>query len=324
MSLDWPDKTAQQLLDRGLLSAKGGGICLILGAVDTGKTTLAIALAKRLAARQPVGIIDADVGQSHIGPPATVGWAVIDNPQVELSQLPVAGIAFVGDVTPVGHLLQMTGGIAQGAAALSTVTELIIIDTPGLIRGPAAAALWWTVYQIIRPALILAVQRSDELSDILVGLKTFSCRLEQIRCPLDIPVKSPPERRRYRQSQFNRYFRDSRLHNINMSEVAVQASCRLSSAQRRVEGGNPAINCGAKYLAPKFIWGFSHCGFTADLVNRLVGLRDEKGGDVAIGVITDVQQDGKIIVVKAPPLDVGQIRCLVIGDITADIAGAAG
>ncbi len=291
MSLDWADKTAQPLLDRGLLSAKGGGICLILGAVDTGKTTLAIALAKRLAARQPVGIIDADVGQSHIGPPATVGWAVIDNPQIELSQLPVAGIAFVGDVTPVGHLLQMTAGIAQGAAALSTVTKLIIIDTPGLIRGPAAAALWWTVYQIIKPALILAVQRSDELSDILVGLKTFSCRLEQIRCPLDIPVKSPPERRRYRQSQFNRYFRDSRLHNINMSEVAVQSNRGLSRES---------------------------------MLSRLVGLRDEKDADVAIGVITDVQQDGKIIVVKAPPLDVGQIRCLVIGDITADIAGAAG
>jgi polynucleotide 5'-kinase involved in rRNA processing len=58
------------------------------------------------------------------------------------------------------------------------------------------------------------------------------------------------------------------------------------------------------------------CGFTAGLVNRLVGLRDEKGGDVAIGVITDVQQDGKMVVVKAPPLDVGQIRCLVVGDIT--------
>ena len=290
MSLDWADKTAQHLLDRGLLSAEGGGICLILGAVDTGKTTLALTLAKRLAARQPIGIIDADVGQSHIGPPTTVGWTIIDNPQVELSQLAVAGIAFVGDVTPVGHLLQLTAGLAQGAAALSTVTKLIIIDTPGFIHGPAAEALWWTVYQIIKPALILAVQRSDELSDILVGLKTFSCRLEKIRCPLDIPVKSPPERRCYRQSQFNRYFRDSRLHHINMNDVAVQ----YPSSVRR-----------------------------DNLITRLVGLRDEKGIDVAIGVITDVQQDGRIMVVKAPPLDVRQICCLVVGDINADIAGAA-
>jgi len=320
MSLDWADKTAQQLLDRGLLSAKGAGICLILGAVDTGKTTLAIALAKRLAASGPIGIVDADVGQSHIGPPATVGWAVIDNPQVELSQLPVAGIAFVGDVTPVGHLLQLTAGIAQGVQQVSQAAGLIIIDTPGFIQGPAAAALWWTVHQIIRPALILAVQRNDELSDILVGLKTFSCRIEQIRCPLDIPVKSPPERRRYRQDQFDRYFRDSCHYNINITEVAVQARCPLRVGEPRVEGGDPAINCGAnRRLAPKFIWGF-----TAGLVNRLVGLRDEKGADLAVGVVTDLQQEGKIIVVKAPPLDVGQVRCLVIGDIAADIAGAVG
>jgi len=320
MSPDWADKTAQQLLDQGLLRT---GVCLILGAVDTGKTTLAVALAKRVAGRQRVGIIDADVGQSHIGPPTTVGWAVIDSPQVDLSQLAAAGIAFVGNVTPVGHLLQMTAGIAQGAEELSRVTKLIIVDTPGFIRGPAAAALWWTVHQILKPGLILAVQRSDELSDILVGLK-FSprplrqaqgrlCgggtsargaeanypragarglgRLEQIRCPLDIPVKSPLERRCYRQSQFNRYFRDSRLHSINVSDVAVQSPCSVCRE---------------------------------NLVARLVGLRDKKGGDVAIGVITDVQQDGKIIVVKAPPLGIGQIRCLVVGDITADIAGAAG
>lgn len=291
MSLGWADKTAQQVLDRRLLSAKGGGICLILGAVDTGKTTLALALAKRLAARQPIGIIDADVGQSHMGPPTTVGWAIIDNPQVELSQFPAAGIAFVGDVTPVGHLLQLTTGIAQGVAALSQVTKLIIIDTPGFIQGPAAKALWWTVHQMIKSTLILAVQRSDELSDILVGLKTFCCRLEQIRCPLDIPVKSPPERRCYRQSQFDRYFRDSRYYNINITEVAVQAPRSVSRE---------------------------------NLIARLVGLRDEQGSDMAVGVITDVQQDGKIIVVKAPPLDVGQVRCLVVGDITAEIAGAAG
>ncbi len=34
MAQDWPDKTAQQLLNRDLIKT---GICLLLGASDTGK-----------------------------------------------------------------------------------------------------------------------------------------------------------------------------------------------------------------------------------------------------------------------------------------------
>ena len=142
MSQDWADKIAQQILSRGLVKA---GICLILGAADTGKTTLAAALAKRLAENQPVGIIDADIGQSHIGPPATVGWSVVDNRKTDFSQLIATGIGFVGDITPVGHLLQLTAAIVQGVRQVSETIELIIIDTPGFIRGPAATALWWAV-----------------------------------------------------------------------------------------------------------------------------------------------------------------------------------
>ena len=75
MLLDWADNTAQQLLSKDLIQK---GICLILGAADTGKTTLAAALATYAAKSGPVGIIDADIGQSRIGPPTTVGWALIE------------------------------------------------------------------------------------------------------------------------------------------------------------------------------------------------------------------------------------------------------
>ena len=60
MSQDWADKIAQQILSRSLIQK---GICLILGAADTGKTTVAAALAQRLAKHQPIGIIDADIGE---------------------------------------------------------------------------------------------------------------------------------------------------------------------------------------------------------------------------------------------------------------------
>jgi len=284
MSRDWAEETAQRLLSRDFIST---GICLILGGADTGKTTLAAAITKHAGSTQPIGIIDADIGQSHIGPPATVGWAIVDGPKVDFSQLSVGGISFVGDITPVGHLLQLTAAIVQCFQQISKLTKLIIIDTPGFICGPTAAALWWTVQRILQPELILAVQHNDELSDILGGLQSVAHKLEQMRCPPQMPTKSPQERRKYRQNQFSNYFRDSCLYNISLSEVAVQRSRDLSSN---------------------------------NLVNRLVALRDGKGVDIAIGQIKDWQCDKGIVVVRTPQINLRQIRCLVIGDLTIEIA----
>jgi len=299
MAQDWADITAQKLLSgfdkltasRGRLkigqtSPRRAGICLLLGASDTGKTTLAEALTKRLTKSQSVGVIDADTGQSHIGPPTTVGWAIVEGQKVDFSQLTVGGISFVGDVTPVGHLLQLTSSITQCIQQLSTLTELIIIDTPGLVYGPAACALWWTVQKILEPNLILAVQKSDKLNDILAGLRSLDSNLELIQSPPEIQIKSPQARRRYRQNQFEQYFRDSRLYNISLTNVSVQSFRRL----RRDA-----------------------------LTNRLVGLRNAKGIDLAIGVINDWQADKDNVVIRAPKLDIQKIRCLIIGDATIEM-----
>jgi len=326
MSEDWADKIAEQLLSRGLIKTPLAvhtdgspvrqrdllltgqtGICLILGAADTGKTTLAAALAKHLAKQQPVGIVDADIGQSHIGPPTTVGWALVDKRRIDFSQLSVGGISFVGDVTPVGHLLQLTAAIVQCVRQVSEAAELMLIDTPGFISGPAAAALWWTVQQILKPKLILAVQHSDELSNILAGLQSLDLEVELIKSPRQIPRKSPQDRRSYRQSQFIKYFRDSRLYNISLSNIAIQPG-RKPKHDAKVPDVGENKDVFARKLSRE------------SLVCRLVALRDGKGTDVAIGVITDWQQGDNLVIVKAPQLDIHQIRCLVVGDVTIEIA----
>lgn len=283
----------EQQLDRiarRLLNKESGQTvtCLILGGTDTGKTTVVEELAKCLVGSEPVAIIDADIGQSHIGPPGTVGWTVVDKRRVDLSQLAAGGISFVGDVTPMRHLLQLTAGIVQSFRAASKLAGIIIIDTPGFITGQAAAALWWTVQKILQPQLILALQRNQELRDILCGLEGFSSQLELIKPSDRIPVKSPQQRQSYRQKQFSKYFGQSRLYDISLSRVAVQTGSNLN------------------YSSP---------------ANRLVGLQNSKGSDVAIGIITRWQADKGVVVVRAPLIDIDQIRCIVIGDASVEISG---
>lgn len=284
MPEDWADKIAHRLLSRGLVQT---GICLILGASDTGKTTLMAALMKQLTLSRPVGIIDADIGQSHIGPPTTVGWALIDTPPADFSQVGAEGISFVGDVTPVGHLLQLTASIVHCVRQASQVSELILIDTPGLVGSPAARALWWTVQRILAPKLVLGVQHNDELGDVLAGLRSLDMHIELIKSPPQIRWKSPQDRRRYRQNQFAKYFHNCGLYNIGLDDVSVQSGRRLSGET---------------------------------MVGRVAGLRDGKGVDIAIGIINNWQNDRDIVEIKAPKLDIREIRCLAIGDVTIEIS----
>lgn len=55
------------------------GIAMVIGASDSGKTTWVGLAARHLvqAGKLPAAIVDADVGQSTIGPPTTVALAVL-------------------------------------------------------------------------------------------------------------------------------------------------------------------------------------------------------------------------------------------------------
>lgn len=281
MSSDWAKESAQRLGSDGL---SDHGLWLLIGGADTGKTTLAAAIVKRLTGSGPVAIVDADMGQSHIGPPATVGWAIADRGVDDFSILGVRGIAFTGDITPVGHLLQLTGAIVQCVRAASKSAEPIIVDTPGFVSGSAAAALWWEVQRVLQPEVIIAVQRSDELSHILRGLQGLETRIEVVGSLADLQIKSPEERRKYRRKQFGEYFSKASVYNIDLRHTAVQGDIR------------------------------------GDKTARLVGLRGAGGIDLAVGAV-EQWHDEQEAVVKAPAIDVDKVRCVVVGKAQVDLGG---
>jgi polynucleotide 5'-hydroxyl-kinase GRC3/NOL9 len=279
---NWARRTADDLLARSIV---GPGICLFLGAADMGKTSLAAALADRLSCRAPVAFVDADVGQSHIGPPAAVGCAILDKPCPDLTAIVPEAIAFVGDVSPVGHLLQFAAALARCLAAVGTKADITLIDTPGLVSGGAAAALWWTVHRIVRPAGIIALERQNELETVLAGLDRFDAHIERIHTPAALGVKTPEQRRQYRMRRFADYFRQATRQPLNLAEVAIQS------------GRN--IDCGG-------------------CVNLLVALMDKANAEIALGLIKTWDADKKRATVLTPTTDLAKVRCIVVGDLTIE------
>ncbi|MDI6827561.1 MAG: Clp1/GlmU family protein [Armatimonadota bacterium] len=65
------------------------GVTVIIGGVDVGKTTFATLIANHaLEAGISVAVVDGDMGQSEIGPPATIGLGLVESPIQLLGDLP--------------------------------------------------------------------------------------------------------------------------------------------------------------------------------------------------------------------------------------------
>lgn len=146
-----------------------GGI-LLLGTTDSGKSTLARHLLRELTGRRlTTALVDADIGQSALGLPGTVSMKIFRTPE-SLEPYVHERISFIGSASPVHsmpHLIEETGRMADDARAAA---EIFLIDTTGMVAGTLGGALKLGKIRRVRPALIIAIQRHDELKHIIASI----------------------------------------------------------------------------------------------------------------------------------------------------------
>ena len=218
---------------------------LVLGAADTGKSYLVDALARRLSGRgSAVAVIDADPGQSRIGPPTTVG--------LQQPRRPDAGadaFSFVGSISPSGHLLPMLCGVVRMVdRAEREGGELVLIDTPGFVAGPAAEALWRGVIDVLRPTVVFVGRDDSGARRRLVGAEPML----ELAANDAVMVRGSAQRRAYRTEAWSRYFGVVSELALNVDRVPVW----------QMGGTNRPLTSG-----------------------QLVSLRDAEGADIALGVV---------------------------------------
>ncbi len=234
-----------------LPTADLAGVILIVGAPDTGKSTLARYLYGRLAAAgRRVALLDGDPGQSALGPPATMtlamGESVIASgvceaipliawdcfvanpaPRNDAEGFSSAGVAyrwFVGATSPRGHMLPMLVGAGRLVeAARAAGAEAIVYDTSGLV-DPAQGGLSLKLAKIdlLRPAAVIAIQREDELEPLLASLRRSQrTRLFELTPSPAVTRRDAITRREHRAAQFGRYFAGAHLLDVDFSRLAV-------------------------------------------------------------------------------------------------------
>src|SRR4030042_3611030 len=270
------------------------GIIILLGATDTGKSTLAKFLILNLCQRGlKVALIDADIGQSTLGPPATIGFAVFkSDPDWEVVLSPPE-IFFVGSTTPEGHFPLFLKGVKRMVdKATSYGTELILVDTTGFVLGEAGKELKRRKIDLLSPRFIFALQKSVELAPML-ELYERNPLYKIYRLPLSEQVKprSMEERRMNRANKFRDYFKDSVIHELAIEEIQIEG-----------EVIDPTGEC------IPLDWSLRIHGL-------LIGLKNSNDETLALGIIKNYFEEKNVVRVSTPLRDTQRVRTIQLSSL---------
>ncbi|GBC76514.1 hypothetical protein HRbin07_00716 [bacterium HR07] len=183
-------------------------VALFVGATDTGKTTLIRELHRRLGGE----VIDADVGQSWLGPPTCVSRGSLTNEHTE-----IRASYFVGDISPRGNFLQVLTGAAH---CLRDAPRPLLIDTDGYIMGEAARAYKSELIRLVQPDVLVLLQRAGELNYYKLYARYG---ITVIEIPVTHGGSKPREARiAAREDAFRRYFQGAALRHWRLAELGVE------------------------------------------------------------------------------------------------------
>jgi polynucleotide 5'-hydroxyl-kinase GRC3/NOL9 len=269
------------------------GSTLILGASDTGKSTLAHFLVTRLCEMgNVVALVDGDIGQSVLGPPTTIGFALFESPPPTMRDVKAAASYFVGSTSPRGHMLEMLVGIKRIAdRAAQLQPGIIIIDTTGFVTGEVAWELKFQKVDLLKPTHLIGLQRRREMEGILRPHQFRpNMAIHRLKTPEKVRAKSPDQRRSNRSRKFAAYFREVKLYQRSLGEIRVVNPFKVRYRGRGLDG-------------------------------VLIGLNDKENFNIGLGILENMDVHRGTISFVAPELDPAVIRVIRIGSIVVDLFG---
>ena len=278
----------------GVLETRGP--VMIIGAPDSGKTTLAKFLVRELSGRgELVACIDGDMGQSTLGPPTTLAVAKLDDPCDTMDELSPGQVYFVGSTSPRGRGLETVVGLKR-LVEWSRIEEepIAVVDTTGYVTGGEALELKYQKMDLINPRHIVAVQRERELEHILRTQEGRRCTLIHRLLPSPkVQRRSAEDRRQYRWRRFREYFTNVRLHRIDLKRVSLTGTHHVRIHDRPRE----------------------------HLEGLLVGLNDEDNFLVSLGLIETLDEPQGLLSCLVPTdVDLERIRSVRLGSIRINLS----
>ncbi|MHC1628592.1 MAG: Clp1/GlmU family protein [Candidatus Nezhaarchaeales archaeon] len=314
-----------------------------LGYIDSGKTFFVTYTANKLLAQElKVSIVDCDIGQSDIGPPTTIGLGVLNRQVAFLDEVHPISAYCVGSTSPAGHLLPMVVGTTKLVNDAKNMGGIVLIDTPGMVYGGPARAYQLYTVEAIKPDVIVAFQRGDELKHLTKQFKALGYEVVELPASPWVKQRDRGDRRLLRERAFYNYFSRKGMmkHTISLEKTAIIGSfigSGCEASQEVIQVIESMANCKVDYCEisqdsaivilserPKNRDSYAkiRSAFTDKTVKTIVkgfeqglvvGLMGEKGKFLDIGVMKELDVKNRRATITTPLRSIEEVKAIKLG-----------
>lgn len=331
------------------IAAQGGPV-QVVGAPGSGKTTFCLYLTAYFCRHgRRVAWIDADPGQPFMGPPAVLSLSLYSEPSELLKRKAPLSMTFVGNTSPVGHLLEMTGGLQKLVArARDAGPELVLINTCGLVNGGAARELKFHEIDTVSPRYVIALQKETEVEHLL-SPHAHRAGLLIRRLPIspDAVVSTREARLAEREQGFKEYFRGADFHEIALHDAGVHGPGLGTGERLGFRDVNKLSNivqgivvhaelsadrlfllvegeyAGDELYPAKELYNVKEVAVfkQSEMDHLLIGLNDEHNLCLGLGILRGLDMKELVLRVITPVRDMSPIRYISFGSLRVSPAG---
>lgn len=264
------------------------GVAIVIGLPNSGKSTFVKFLANSAVKNNiKVSIINSDLGQTDIGVPGTISLSHLTKEITYYEDIPINNWYFIGEITPVGKFLQVITGVRRLLDEAIKESELIVINTCGLVKGKLGKILKYYKIFITNPDHLVAIQQSNELESLLKILGRLAKNVYKIEKSPLARERGPEERKEFREKKYEAYFQNSKILLFPFYLV---------------------------YSIDKYIDFYKD-----DYKGKLVGLIGERENLLALGIIKDVDLEKRYLLIFTPFQETTKVRRIEIGNIKLKI-----
>ncbi|MEM1644348.1 MAG: Clp1/GlmU family protein [Ignisphaera sp.] len=208
-----------------------GGTVLVLGAIESGKTSFSTLLSNiAIEMGKKPCIVDADVGQGDLAPPTFIGMKCFDKKVFWLREEKGDYIKFIGALTPsfatsMAKIISSTLDLVLKAKSLGR--DLIIVNTDGWFGDSSSIEYKYVLIKSLLPSVIVVLDL-DLCSAFKAMLKNMGIDVYCLPKPKIVKERSREDRRDLRKINYQKWFNNMKKVCVNINNIAIVGACILN------------------------------------------------------------------------------------------------